>query len=139
VAAYPASKAALNALTVQYAKELRPLGILVNAGAPGACATDFTKSLGMAISRTAADGAAIAVKLATLGPGGPTGGFSTTTAPCRGDPGGRVKFSPLAWLGWPGRGRRPPGHPGRAAACAGRRWTGARRRAGRPRRTRSGP
>jgi NAD(P)-dependent dehydrogenase (short-subunit alcohol dehydrogenase family) len=81
VAAYPASKAALNAVTVQYAKELRPLGILVNAAAPGACATDFTKHLGMAISRTAADGAAIAVKLATLGPGGPTGGFFDDNGP----------------------------------------------------------
>jgi NAD(P)-dependent dehydrogenase (short-subunit alcohol dehydrogenase family) len=81
VAAYPASKAALNALTVQYAKELRPLGILVNATAPGACATDFTKNLGMAISRTAADGAAIAVKLATLGPDGPAGGFFDDDGP----------------------------------------------------------
>jgi NAD(P)-dependent dehydrogenase (short-subunit alcohol dehydrogenase family) len=81
VAAYPASKAALNALTVQYAKELGPLGILVNAAAPGACATDFTKNLGLAISRTAADGAAIAVKLATLGPGGPTGGFFDDNGP----------------------------------------------------------
>jgi NAD(P)-dependent dehydrogenase (short-subunit alcohol dehydrogenase family) len=81
VAAYPASKAALNALTVQYAKELRPLGILVNAAAPGACATDFTRNLGMAIARTAADGAAIAVKLATLGPGGPTGGFFDDNGP----------------------------------------------------------
>jgi NAD(P)-dependent dehydrogenase (short-subunit alcohol dehydrogenase family) len=33
-AAYPASKAALNALTVQYAKELRADGILVNAVTP---------------------------------------------------------------------------------------------------------
>jgi NAD(P)-dependent dehydrogenase (short-subunit alcohol dehydrogenase family) len=81
VAAYPASKAALNALTVQYAKELGPLGILVNAAAPGACATDFTKNLGRVISRTAADGAAIAVKLATLGPGGPTGGFFDDDGP----------------------------------------------------------
>jgi len=75
VAAYPASKAALNALTVQYAKELRADGIPVNAVAPGACATDFTRNLGMTITRTAADGAAIAVKLATAGPDGPTGGF----------------------------------------------------------------
>jgi NAD(P)-dependent dehydrogenase (short-subunit alcohol dehydrogenase family) len=81
VAAYPASKAALNALTVQYAQELGPLGILVNAAAPGACATDFTRNLGLAISRTAADGAAIAVKLATLGPGGPTGGFFDDNGP----------------------------------------------------------
>jgi NAD(P)-dependent dehydrogenase (short-subunit alcohol dehydrogenase family) len=75
VAAYPASKAALNALTVQYAKELRADGMLVNAVAPGAYATDFTRNLAMTITRTAADGAAIAVKLATIGPDGPSGGF----------------------------------------------------------------
>ncbi|WP_433509844.1 SDR family NAD(P)-dependent oxidoreductase [Nonomuraea sp. CA-143628] len=74
-AGYPPSKTALNALTIQYAKELREDGILVNAAAPGACATDFTKDLGLPITRTAADGAAVIVRLATLGPDGPTGGF----------------------------------------------------------------
>ncbi|MFC4007505.1 SDR family NAD(P)-dependent oxidoreductase [Nonomuraea purpurea] len=74
-ATYPVSKTALNALTVQYAKELRKDGILVNAAAPGACATDFTKDLPFKITRTAADGAAIIVRLATLGSDGPTGGF----------------------------------------------------------------
>ncbi|MFD1539979.1 SDR family oxidoreductase [Nonomuraea guangzhouensis] len=74
-AVYPPSKTALNALTIQYAKELGEDGILVNAAAPGACATDFTKDLGLRITRTAADGAAIIVRLATLGPDGPTGGF----------------------------------------------------------------
>jgi NAD(P)-dependent dehydrogenase (short-subunit alcohol dehydrogenase family) len=72
-AAYPPSKTALNSLTVQYAKELKPAGILINAVAPGGCATDFTK--GMPVTRTAAEGAVIAVKLATLGPDGPTGGY----------------------------------------------------------------
>lgn len=74
-AAYPPSKTALNALTVQYAKDLRGAGILVNAAAPGATATDFTSHLDRQITRTAAQGAAIAVRLATLGPDGPTGGF----------------------------------------------------------------
>ncbi|MEU4224440.1 SDR family NAD(P)-dependent oxidoreductase [Nonomuraea sp. NPDC026600] len=74
-AVYPPSKTALNALTIQYAKELRKDGILINAAAPGGCATDFTKDLGLHITRTAADGAAIIVRLATLGPDGPTGGF----------------------------------------------------------------
>ncbi|MBT2228679.1 SDR family oxidoreductase [Nonomuraea sp. NEAU-A123] len=74
-AVYPPSKTALNALTIQYAKELGEDGILVNAAAPGGCATDFTKDLGLRITRTAADGAAIIVRLATLGPDGPTGGF----------------------------------------------------------------
>ncbi|MEV0389961.1 SDR family oxidoreductase [Nonomuraea sp. NPDC050643] len=75
VAAYPASKAALNALTVQYAKELRKDGILVNAAAPGACATDLTKDLPFPITRTAAEGAAVIVRLATLPADGPTGTF----------------------------------------------------------------
>ncbi|MEV1178026.1 SDR family NAD(P)-dependent oxidoreductase [Nonomuraea sp. NPDC049784] len=75
MATYPVSKTALNSLTVQYAKELRKDGILVNAAAPGACATDFSKDLPYKITRTAADGAAIIIRLATLGPDGPTGGF----------------------------------------------------------------
>ncbi|MFE9426573.1 SDR family NAD(P)-dependent oxidoreductase [Kitasatospora sp. NPDC006697] len=78
-AAYPPSKTALNALTVQYAKELRPHRILVNSVAPGACATDFVNGLPFAesITRTAAEGAAVAVRLATLPPEaeGPSGGF----------------------------------------------------------------
>jgi NAD(P)-dependent dehydrogenase (short-subunit alcohol dehydrogenase family) len=83
-AGYPASKAALNALTVQYAKELSPDGILVNAAAPGACATDFTRAvreLGLTITRTAAQGAAVVVRLATLGSDGPTGGFFDDNGP----------------------------------------------------------
>jgi NAD(P)-dependent dehydrogenase (short-subunit alcohol dehydrogenase family) len=58
-AAYAPSKSALNALTVQYAKELRDTGILVNTADPGPCATDFTAGLGYPLPRTAADGAAI--------------------------------------------------------------------------------
>jgi len=78
---YPTSKAALNALTVQYAKELKEHGIAVNAVTPGFCATDFNKDLGIAIPRTAAEGAAVAVKLATAGPDGPTGGFFDEDGP----------------------------------------------------------
>ncbi|TYB44970.1 SDR family oxidoreductase [Actinomadura chibensis] len=74
-AAYPPSKTALNSLTVQYAKDLRERGILINACTPGACATDFTRHLGLPLTRTADDGAAIVVRLATLAPDGPTGGF----------------------------------------------------------------
>jgi NAD(P)-dependent dehydrogenase (short-subunit alcohol dehydrogenase family) len=80
-AAYPCSKSALNSLTVQYAKDLRDTGILINAAAPGGCATDFTKHLGRVIERTAADGAVIAVHLATLGPDGPRGGFFDDNGP----------------------------------------------------------
>ncbi|MGK5674604.1 SDR family oxidoreductase [Micromonospora sp. URMC 106] len=72
VAAYSPSKTALNALTVQYANELRKDGILVNAAAPGYCATDINDHNG---HLTAAQGAAVVVRLATLGADGPTGGF----------------------------------------------------------------
>ncbi|MQA78946.1 MAG: SDR family NAD(P)-dependent oxidoreductase [Streptosporangiales bacterium] len=80
-AGYAVSKTALNALTVQYAKDLRAEGILVNAAAPGACLTDFTRHLGLPLTRTAADGAAIAVRLATLGADGTTGGFFDDDGP----------------------------------------------------------
>ncbi|MFI6596641.1 SDR family NAD(P)-dependent oxidoreductase [Nonomuraea sp. NPDC050536] len=78
-AAYPASKAALNALTVQYARELAGEGIQVNAATPGPCDTDFTQGLGFDLGRTAEDGARVVVDLASgsdmAGPDGPTGGF----------------------------------------------------------------
>jgi NAD(P)-dependent dehydrogenase (short-subunit alcohol dehydrogenase family) len=70
--AYSPSKCALNQITAQYAKQLRPGGILVNAADPGACATDFSAGIPWA-TRTAADGASIAVQLATLPDDGPTG------------------------------------------------------------------
>ncbi|MEN3360736.1 MAG: hypothetical protein V7637_4718 [Mycobacteriales bacterium] len=76
--AYVPSKTALNSLTVQYAKSLRKSGVLVNAGCPGYCATDLNNHGGF---RTAAQGAAIAVRLATLGPDGPTGGFFDDAGP----------------------------------------------------------
>ncbi|RKS77861.1 NAD(P)-dependent dehydrogenase (short-subunit alcohol dehydrogenase family) [Motilibacter peucedani] len=72
---YPVSKAALNMLTVQYAKALSRDGILVNAVAPGACDTDFAKGLPFQLTRTADDGAEIVVRLATQGRECPTGGF----------------------------------------------------------------
>jgi NAD(P)-dependent dehydrogenase (short-subunit alcohol dehydrogenase family) len=78
---YPVSKAALNMLTVQYAKALAPDGILVNAVAPGACATDFARGLPFELTRTAAEGAEIVVRLATLGYGCPTGGFFEDAGP----------------------------------------------------------
>jgi len=83
--AYPASKAALNMLTIQYAKRLRDTNILVNAAAPGACATDFlipfTRATGRTVDRTAEQGAAIAIRLATLDDDGPTGGFFDDDGP----------------------------------------------------------
>jgi NAD(P)-dependent dehydrogenase (short-subunit alcohol dehydrogenase family) len=78
--AYPASKAALNMLTVLYAKALAVDRIAVNAVAPGATATDFTAALGLSLERTAKQGAAIAVHLATV-PDSPTGAFLQDDGP----------------------------------------------------------
>lgn len=78
--AYAPAKSALNQLTVQYAKQLRPDGILVNSADPGACATDFTRGIPWA-TRTAADGATVAIRLATLPADGPTGGFFADAGP----------------------------------------------------------
>ena len=71
-AAYAPSKSALNSLTVQYANELRKDGILVNAADPGYVDTEINNHNGYL---TPAQGAAILVRLATLGAEGPTGGF----------------------------------------------------------------
>jgi len=70
--AYSPSKTFLNAVTVQYARELRDTAILINAGCPGFVATDLNGFRGV---RTPEQGAAIAIKLATLPDDGPSGGF----------------------------------------------------------------
>ncbi|MFI7421704.1 SDR family oxidoreductase [Nonomuraea sp. NPDC049684] len=77
-AAYSPSKAALNALTLQYANELRKENILVNAAAPGYVDTDINGHSGFL---TPAQGAAVVVRLATLGEDGPTGGFFSEDGP----------------------------------------------------------
>ncbi|MFD7306805.1 SDR family NAD(P)-dependent oxidoreductase [Promicromonospora sp. NPDC059942] len=69
IALYAASKAAATMLTVQYAKA-HP-GIRFNALEPGTAATDMTASFG--IGRSPEQSAAVVVRLATLGPDGPTG------------------------------------------------------------------
>lgn len=87
---YPSSKAALNMLTVQYARELRDTAIKVNAANPGFTATDFTDHRGF---RSAAEGAEPSVHLATLPDDGPSGilwGHRWTAA----DDGG---YGTLAW------------------------------------------
>jgi NAD(P)-dependent dehydrogenase (short-subunit alcohol dehydrogenase family) len=68
--AYSSSKTALNALTVHYARELASAPIKVNGAAPGFVATDFNGFRG---TRTPEEGAAVAVRLATLPADGPTG------------------------------------------------------------------
>jgi len=72
---YSASKTALNAITLAFAIELEPAGIKVNAVSPG-----FTKTglNGYAGTETVEQGAAEAVRVALLGPDGPTGTFSRT-------------------------------------------------------------
>ncbi|WP_211225874.1 SDR family oxidoreductase [Nocardioides alkalitolerans] len=78
MAAYAPSKTLLNALTVQYARRLADTPVIVNAVCPGYVATDFT---GFAAPRTAAQGAAIAVRLATVPDDGPRGGFFDDEGP----------------------------------------------------------
>lgn len=73
MAAYAPSKTFLNAVTVQYARQLAGTGVLVNAACPGLVATDFTGFHG---PRTPEQGAATAIRLATLPDGGPTGSFA---------------------------------------------------------------
>ncbi len=67
---YSSSKTALNALTAHYARELANTPIKVNGAAPGHVATDFNNFRG---SRTPDEGAAVALRLAQLGPDGPNG------------------------------------------------------------------
>jgi len=66
------SKSFLKAITVQYATELHGTNILINAACPGYVATDLNGFRGV---RPPAEGAAIAIRLATLPDNGPTGGF----------------------------------------------------------------
>ena len=70
--AYSPSKTFLNAVTVQYAKELAGTGVLINAGCPGFCDTDLNEHRGV---RTPQQGAQVAIQLATLPDGGPSGQF----------------------------------------------------------------
>lgn len=71
IPAYRVSKAALNALTVVLADDLRPDGVLVNACCPGRVATGMGGDTGV----PAAEAADTPVWLATLADDGPTGGF----------------------------------------------------------------
>ena len=72
LAAYAPSKSMLNSMTAQYARALADTNVIVNAACPGYVATDFT---GFNSPRTPDEGAAIAVRLATLPDDGPRGGF----------------------------------------------------------------
>jgi NAD(P)-dependent dehydrogenase (short-subunit alcohol dehydrogenase family) len=68
--AYVPTKTYLNALTIQYAKELSDTNILINNVCPGYVATDLN---GFSGTQTPEQGAAIAIRLATVPDDGPTG------------------------------------------------------------------
>ena len=70
---YPASKTALNALTLAMALELEPEGIKVNAVSPGFTKTNLN---GYAGTETVEEGSREAVRVALLGRDGPTGRFT---------------------------------------------------------------
>ncbi|NEA47729.1 SDR family NAD(P)-dependent oxidoreductase, partial [Streptomyces sp. SID10815] len=74
--AYPASKTAVNMLTVQYAKALPELR--VNAVEPGFTRTDLNGNTG---TQTVEEGAEIIVRMAQVGPDGPTGGYFDQAGP----------------------------------------------------------
>jgi NAD(P)-dependent dehydrogenase (short-subunit alcohol dehydrogenase family) len=67
--AYNSSKAALNAVTITFANELRDQGILVNAVSPGSVATDQNGHRGVL---TPDQGAKLPIRMATLPADGPT-------------------------------------------------------------------
>ncbi|SNS22501.1 NAD(P)-dependent dehydrogenase, short-chain alcohol dehydrogenase family [Streptosporangium subroseum] len=68
--AYPASKTVVNVITVQYAKAFPNMRI--NAVEPGFTKTDLNGNTGI---QTVEQGAEIIVRMAQVGPDGPTGGF----------------------------------------------------------------
>lgn len=71
--AYGPSKSALNAVTIAFAQELADTSIKVNLACPGYTATDLNGHSG---PRTVTEAAREPVRLALLGPEGPTGTFS---------------------------------------------------------------
>ena len=74
--AYPASKAAVNMITVQYAKAFPDMRI--NAVEPGYTATDLNQHMG---TQTVEQGAEIIVRMAQIGPDGPTGSYIGAQGP----------------------------------------------------------
>jgi NAD(P)-dependent dehydrogenase (short-subunit alcohol dehydrogenase family) len=74
--AYPASKAAVNVLTIQYAKAFP--NIRINSVEPGFTATDLNGGTG---SQSPEQGAEIIVRMACLPPDGPTGTYVDASGP----------------------------------------------------------
>ena len=75
-AGYAAAKTAMNAMSLAMAIELESTGIKVTAASPGFTKTNLN---GYAGTETVEEGAREAVRLALLGPDGPTGTFSHAT------------------------------------------------------------
>lgn len=76
--AYSSSKTALNAITLAFALDLESTGIKVNAACPGFTATALNNFEG---TRTVEQAAREPVRLALLGPDGPTGTYSDENGP----------------------------------------------------------
>ncbi|MCX4705409.1 SDR family NAD(P)-dependent oxidoreductase [Streptomyces sp. NBC_01373] len=74
--AYPASKATVNMITVQFAKAFPAMRI--NAVEPGFTATDLNGRTG---TQSVEEGAEIIVRMAQTGPDGPTGGYFDAEGP----------------------------------------------------------
>ncbi|HEX4231251.1 MAG TPA: SDR family NAD(P)-dependent oxidoreductase [Bryobacteraceae bacterium] len=70
---YPASKAALNAITLAMMVELESTGIKVNLVSPGFTRTNLN---GYAGTQSVEEGAREVVRVALLGADGPTGTFT---------------------------------------------------------------
>ena len=70
---YPASKTALNAITLAMMIELEPTGIKVNLVSPAFTSTNLN---GYAGTESVEDGSREVVRVALLGPDGPTGTFT---------------------------------------------------------------
>ncbi|GHJ41101.1 short-chain dehydrogenase [Streptomyces sp. TS71-3] len=68
--AYPASKMVVNVITIQYAKAYPNMRI--NSVEPGFTKTDLNGNTG---TQTVEEGAEIIVRMAQIGPDGPTGGY----------------------------------------------------------------
>ena len=75
---YSSSKTALNAITLAFALDLKSTGIKVNAACPGFTATALNNFEG---TRTVEQAAREPVRLALLGPDGPTGTYSDENGP----------------------------------------------------------
>lgn len=76
--AYASSKVAINAMTVALAKDLRNTSIKVNSADPGFTATDMNGHTG---PKKPEQAALVPVRLATLPPDGPTGGYFDENGP----------------------------------------------------------